>query len=182
MAYKFRTINAPIPSNHVEYESDIHTVHIKFPLDDYSIDKLRKVSMYKSFIHELIVECTDDSQSVYDIFTSTIPIGCDVQTITVRYNKASRACVDIGNLSGKVESVHVISSSVNDQDVQKCKLLDCLTIRLSGFVPECSMIDLSNSCTVGGDYIQFVPNINMNNTLSTEKRLSESECVDFIMR
>ena len=187
MAYKFRTISAYSPSSQLEYESDVHTVNITFPLDVPSVDKLRQISMFKSFIHELRVDCIDGNQSVNDIFTSTVPIGCSVQTITVRYaDNTARSCVDIGNLSGKVESVHVISASVNEKDVKKCNLLieegACLTIRLSGFVSECIMVDTSNRCILSDDYIEFSPRISMTNILSSEKRLSEEESISLIMR
>ena len=187
MAYKFRTISAHSSPHQLEYESDVHIVSITFPLDGPSVDKLREISMFKSFIHELKVDCIDGNQSVNDIFTSTVPIGCSVQTITVRYeDSTSRSCVDIVNLSGKVESVHVISSSVNDKDVKKCNLLIkegvCLTVRLSGFVSECSMVDTGNSCILGGDFIEFLPRVSMTNILSSEKRLSEEEAISLIMR
>ena len=105
----------------VESPSGKHTVTFTYPPDKETLDKIKYLRRYKSFIHETIIFSNDESP-VINIFDSLIPKGCEVQFVEVEYkNDVVNSTMNIGKLnSKKVSSVHIKMERISEDDIHRC--------------------------------------------------------------
>lgn len=174
LARKFRTVVDKQNMENIEDDhdlSDTHVVNVTYPPDDTSNMTLDAISRFKSFVHDFRVECYEKSVSVYEIFTAIFPIGCTLQTMTVRFiDPPERATVSIEQLSKSMESVHIISPSISSNDVSiSRRIVDenrDFSIRLTGLISkklkaENTESPESDSVVYGEDHIVFRNRYNM---------------------
>ena len=177
MFKQFATVNID-PS--IKNNSDLHVVNVVFPPDEKSSDLLQNVSFYKSFIHDFRIETSDEKASLTDIFNSMAPIGSEIQNILVRYTSLpERATVGLESLPDFVESVHIISSSISMNDIERVKSMignTKLSIRLTGLIK--TEILANPFMSVGKDYVLFSRLNSKNN--SNKISIGENDALQYI--
>lgn len=180
MYKSFATVNMDKTATPINV-SDIHSVNVTFPPDQMSSDLLENVSFYKSFIHDFRIETSDKTSSLNDMFTSMVPIGSNVQHITVRYLELpERATVGLEHLPDFVESVHIISSVISEHDIQRVKSMSTdLSVRLTGLLKEQTNIDSLPYMKVGKDHIVFSKKI-VDTNEDIETTLNENDALQYI--
>lgn len=95
-----------------------HTVTFNYPPDEETLNKIKYLRRYKSFIHEAIIFSTRES-SVKDIYDSLIPKGSKVQFIEIEYKDGvSISTVNIEKLN--VDSVHIKLETIGEDDIHRC--------------------------------------------------------------
>lgn len=106
-AFQFRTEHS---DENISFENkNVHLVSITHPVDEKSLTTLSYLSKYKSFVHEMTI-ITESDESAFEIFTSVLPSGCDVQFVKILYvSTPTRACQGISNFTSSVEAVHIIT-------------------------------------------------------------------------
>ena len=179
MYKQFATVNV---DRTLKHDPDAHhRIDLVFPPDERSSRILKTISFYRSFVHDFRVETSDNNASVNDIFSSMVPVGSEVQNFTVRYTVLpDRATIDLESLPEILESVHIISSSISEDDIKRVKELVHITklsVRLTGFNK--SEVKEEPFMKIGKDFILFsnriiTPDIN-------EVVLNESDALQYIL-
>jgi len=120
LARAFRTTipsKTGVQSEVAENKPRKHTVTFNYPPDPETLNKIKYLRRYKSFIHESIIFSTKES-SVKDIYDSLIPKGCKVQFIEIEYkNGVSISTVNIEKLN--VDSVHIKLETISEDDIHR---------------------------------------------------------------
>ena len=112
-----------------------------------------------------------------------VPIGSVVQNITVRYLELpERATIGLEYLPGHIESVHIISSIISQDDIQRAISIvennDKISIRLTGLFKE--QYNVKNSYVkIGKDHIVISKNITTKNE-EMGPILDESDALQYI--
>ena len=106
-AFQFRTENS---DENISFENkNVHLVSIIHPIDEKSLKTISYLSKYKSFVHEMTI-ITESDESAFEIFTSVVPSGCDVQFVKILYvSTPTRACQGVSHFPSSVEAVHIIT-------------------------------------------------------------------------
>jgi len=106
-AFQFRTENS---DENISFENkNVHLVSIIHPIDENSLKTISYLSKYKSFVHEMTI-ITESDESAFEIFTSVVPSGCDVQFVKILYvSTPTRACQGVIHFPSSVEAVHIIT-------------------------------------------------------------------------
>jgi len=93
-----------------------------YPLDDDSNAILNSITESQEYIiNELNVTCTQTDASINDIFSACVPHGNSVQCLCVRYTVAPvRVFVDAEIVVPEVESIHIISPTISNEDIMRC--------------------------------------------------------------
>ncbi len=177
MFKQFATVNI---DPKIKNNSDLHRVNVVFPPDQRSSDLLQNISFYKSFIHDFRIETSDEKASVNDIFNSMAPIGSEIQHVSVRYTKLpERATVGLESLPDSIDSVHIISSVISINDVERVKSIikdTNLSVRLTGLLK--IEIREDSFTSIGKDYILF-SRFNLKNK-SNAISISENDALQYI--
>lgn len=171
LARKFRTVvDKTSTEDDIGDLPETHVVNVTYPPTPTSNITLDAISKYKSFVHDFRVECGDKSVSVYEIFTAIFPIGCTLQSMTVRYDtdQPERATIGMGQLSDSMESVHIISPSISENDVSASTTIvgekKDFSVRLTGLISnnlrnKDDSIEKRDFVKYGNDYIVFSKSI-----------------------
>jgi len=106
-AFQFRTEHS---DENISFENkNVHLVSIIHPIDENSLKTISYLSKYKSFVHEMTI-ITESDESAFEIFTSVVPYGCDVQFVKILYvSTPTRACQGVIHFPSSVEAVHIIT-------------------------------------------------------------------------
>jgi len=133
-------------------------IRIAYPPDEATSNLMKEQRNTGKTIHHLYVDVMEEisEPSVSDIFSS-LPIGCGIQAITVRYQmEPERPFVDIESVLKKVRNIHVISPSVsketfvNVQDTINSG--EYFNIRITGIM-ENNLVTPEK--TIGGAYVNI---------------------------
>jgi len=115
------------------------------------------------------------------MFTSMFPNGSEIQHITVRYtNLPSRSSIGLEFLPDMVESVHIISSIILEEDIDRIKLLinsKNISVRLTGMIK--NSILQEPFMKIGKDFILFSKKLIIEDKGNTI--LDENDALQYIL-